>query len=112
MNRIPIVLIAIGAIAFTACNSGDKSSKENDMSKMNTDTTKNGKADITPMAEVVPTFSNVDPKLAASLKTVVDHYLHIKNALVNNSGRDAADGGKAMADAMSKIDKSLFTSEQ
>jgi hypothetical protein len=112
MKRILIGLMAIGAIAFTACNSGDKSSKENDMSKMNADTAKMAKSDNTPMAEVTPTFSNVDPKLAASLKTVVDHYLHVKNALVNNSGGEAASGGNAMVEAISKIDKSLFTSEQ
>jgi hypothetical protein len=54
----------------------------------------------------------VDPKLAASLKTVVDHYLHIKNGLVNNSGDEAASGGKAMAEAIGKVDKSLLTAEQ
>ncbi len=112
MKRILIVLMAISAIAFTACNSGNKSPKENDTSKMNADTTKMVKTDNTPMAEVTHTFSDVDPKLATSLKTVVDHYLHIKNALVNNSGNGAANGGKAMAEAMAKIDKSLFTAEQ
>jgi hypothetical protein len=112
MKRILISLMAIGAIAFTACNSGDKSSKENDMSKMNADTAKMAKSDNTPMAEVTPAFSNVDAKLAASLKPIVDHYLHIKNALINNSGSEAAAGGKGMTDAMNKVDKSLFTAEQ
>jgi hypothetical protein len=112
MKRILIVLMAIGAIALTACNSGDKSSKENDMSKMNADTTKKTTIDNTRMAEVTHAFSNVDPKLAASLKSVVDHYLHIKNALVNNNGGDAASGGKEMAEAIVKVDKSLFTADQ
>jgi len=112
MKRIAIVLMAVGAIAFTACKNGGKSSKENDISKKNADTAKMAKADNTPIAEVSPTYGNVDPKLAASLKTVVDHYLHIKNALVSNDGSDAASGGKEMADAMGKIDKSLFTAEQ
>ena len=40
------------------------------------------------------------------------HYLHIKNALANDNGREAANGGKAMEQAMSKIDKSFFTAEQ
>src|ERR1051326_6250109 len=112
MKRILIVLMAIGAIALTACNSGDKSSKENDMSKMNADTTKKTTIDNTRMAEVTHAFSNVDPKLAASLKSVVDHYLHKKNALVNNNGGDAASGGKEMAEAIVKVDKSLFTADQ
>ncbi len=112
MKQILNGLMTIGVIAFTACNSGDKSSNEKDMSKTNADTTKIAKADNTPMTEVTHTFSNVDPKLAASLKTIVDHYLHIKNALINNSGSEAAAGGKGMADAMNKVDKSLFTAEQ
>jgi hypothetical protein len=38
--------------------------------------------------------------------------LHIKNALVNNSGNEAADKGKEMAVALGKIDKSLLTTDQ
>jgi hypothetical protein len=102
---------AIGTIAFTACNSNDKS-KEGDTSKVKTDSTKMAQPDNASVTEVTHTFSDVDPKIAASLKTIVDHYLHIKNALVNNSGSEAANGGKAMAEAMAKIDKSLFTAEQ
>ena len=112
MNQIFSVLIAIIAITFTACNSRDESSKENDMSKMDADTTKNAVVDTTHIAQVTPTFSNLDPKLTTSLKTIVDHYLHIKNAFVNNDGRDAASGGKEMADAMTKVDQSLFAAEQ
>ena len=95
MKQISNVLIAIITITFTACNSGDKSSKENDMSKMDVDTTKNAVVDTTHMAEVTPTFSNLDPKLTTSLKTIVDHYLHIKNALANDNGSEAAAGGKS-----------------
>ncbi|TMI92416.1 MAG: DUF3347 domain-containing protein [Bacteroidetes bacterium] len=111
MERTFVVFIAIGALVFSACNSGDKSPKENDMSKMNADTSKKV-IDTSAMKEVSHSFTNVDPKLASSLKSVVDHYLHIKNGLVNNSGSEAADGGKQMADALDKVDKSLFTAEQ
>jgi hypothetical protein len=112
MKRILIILTTISTVAFTACNDNNKSSKEGDMSKMNADTSKIVKAETVPTAEVSPSFNNVDPKVSTSLKTVVDHYLHIKNALVDNSGGEAASGGKAMAEAMTKIDKSLFTAEQ
>jgi hypothetical protein len=79
---------------------------------MTADTAKMAKADTTPIAEVTPTFSNVDPKVASELKTVIDHYLHVKNALLNNSGTEAASGGKAMGEAMTKVDKSLLTADQ
>ena len=111
MKRILFVLMATGSIGFTACNSGDNASKKNDIPKMNADTSRKA-VDTTAMKKVSPSFTNVDPKLAASVKMIVDHYLHIKNGLVNNSGNEAADGGKQMADAMNKVDKSLFTAEQ
>ena len=112
MKRILIILTTISTVVFTACNDNNKSSNEEDTSKMNADTSKMVKADTVPTAEVSPSFNNVDPKVSTSLKTVVDHYLHIKNALVDNSGSEAASGGKAMAEAISKIDRSLFTAEQ
>ena len=42
----------------------------------------------------------------------MDHYLHIKNTLANDNGRETANGGKAMEQVMNKIDKSFFTSDQ
>lgn len=112
MKKIVFAAIAIIGFAFMACNNGDKTSKQDDMSKMNADSSKNMTADTAQMKEVAPTFSNIDSKLSASLKTVVDHYLHIKNALVNNDGNDAASGGKQMGDAINKVDKSFFTADQ
>jgi hypothetical protein len=111
MTRIQIFVLVIVALAYVACNN-NQSSKEGDASKTSTDTSTIAKIDTTYVSEVSPTFNNVDPKLAASLKTVVDHYLHIKNGLVNNSGDEAASGGKAMAEAIGKVDKSLLTAEQ
>ena len=97
----------------SACNSGNDSSKKDDMSEMNMEGSKDTMAgNATPMKEITPTFANVDPKLGSSLKTVVDHYLHVKNALVNNDEKEAANGAGAMYDAMGRIDKSLFTADQ
>jgi hypothetical protein len=80
---------------------------------MNSDTMQNTSArQDTNMTTITPTFTNMDTKLSADIKAIVDHYLHIKNALVNNSGSDAASGGKEMANALGKVDKSLFSAEQ
>src|SRR5213075_2607960 len=107
-----IFAVFVFTLVIDACNNGDKSTKDNDMSKMNTDTAKSATVDTTQIAEVAHSFNNVDSKLAASIKAIVDHYLHIKNALVDNDGREAATGGKEMAEAISKVDKSLLTVEQ
>ena len=107
-----IIIISFSTALFvSACNSGGKSEKQNDKSTMNMDTAQSATIDTTLAKEITHSF-NVDPELASSLKTVIDHYLHIKNALVNDDGHDAASGGKQMSDAIAKVDKSLFTAEQ
>ena len=80
---------------------------------MNKDTTQHAAAtDDKEVKAVAVTYTNVDAKDAASIKEIVDHYLHIKNALANDNGSEAASGAKAMEEAISKLDKSLLTSEQ
>jgi uncharacterized protein DUF3347 len=111
MKRILIVLVALAAMANNACNNSQQS-REDETSKTVADTVKMAKVDTTSVAAVSPNFTNIDPKLAPSLKVIIDDYLRIKNALVNNSGGEAARGGKAMGEAMTNVDKSLFTAEQ
>ena len=113
MKRILFAITAIATITIGACNSGDKSKEGHDMSKMDNDTSKN-KDDVKDVdAPVVnATFANLDPKLSADIKSIVDHYIHIKTALANDDAKEAASGGKAMADAMAKLDKSLFAADQ
>src|SRR5881396_1502810 len=87
------VILTISATTFTACNSGgNKASEGQAMSKPNNDTVRTAPAETKQkqITEVTHVFSDVDPKLAASIKTIVDHYLHIKNALVGDNGKEAA----------------------
>ncbi|MGI8584016.1 MAG: DUF3347 domain-containing protein [Chitinophagaceae bacterium] len=92
-----IICIATAAISSTACNTGtDKSSEE----------IKNDTSNVTAPSE------NSGEKITSSIKEITTHYLHIKNALANDDGGEAASGGKAFVAAMAKFDKSLLTSEQ
>lgn len=102
-------------ITFTACNNGDKKDEhaDHDMTAMGKDTPQQVAAtDEKEVKAVSVTYTNIEAKAAASLKETVDHYLHIKNALANDNGAEAATGAKAMEAALSKIDKSLLTAEQ
>lgn len=112
MKNISYLVLVLSMVLIAACNQngGDKSQ---DMSKTNSDT---------PRAPVIvsdsgikavsATYPKIDVKTAASVKEIVDHYLHIKNALANDNGREAADGGNAMLNAIRNLDKSLLTAEQ
>ncbi len=115
MKKIFYSVLAISAITFTACNNtgSKKEPEKHDMDNMKKDTSQHATTtDDKDVIVVAVTFTNVDAKAAASIKAMVDHYLHIKNALANDNGSEAASGAKAMGVAISKLDKSLFTTEQ
>ncbi|MBK9958907.1 MAG: DUF3347 domain-containing protein [Chitinophagaceae bacterium] len=112
MKKIFFGLLAISAITISACNNGG-SKNEHDGHDMNKDTTKHATTtDNKDVKAIAVTYTNVDAKAAASIKAIVDHYLHIKNALANDNSSEAASGAKAMEDAIGKLDKSLLTAEQ
>lgn len=114
MKQIFSVMIIVAAVAFTACNNNNAANEHegHDMPPA-TDTTQHAAAsDDKELKTITAVFTNVDTKAAATIKEIVDHYLHIKNALTNDNAGDAADGAQAMEKALAKMDKSLFTAEQ
>lgn len=112
MKAIFFSIVVFSAIVFTACN-GSSNKNEHEGHDMKTDTTQHLSAtDDKDVKAVAVVFSNVDAKASASIKEIVDHYLHIKNALANDDAGEAASGAKAMENAIDKLDKSLLTAEQ
>jgi len=114
MRKIFFIILTISAITFATCNGGGKNEQDgHDMNNMNKDTIQHATVtDDKDVKAVAVTFINVDTKAAASIKEIVDHYLHIKNALANDNSIEAASGANAMEAAISKLDKSLLTAEQ
>jgi hypothetical protein len=115
MKQILSAIIIFAAVAFTACNN-NTAANEHEGHEMNMpaeDSTQHATApDGKELKTITVAFTNVDAKAAATIKEIVDHYLHIKNALVNDNGGDAAGGAKAMEKALAKMDQSLLTAEQ
>jgi hypothetical protein len=111
MKKTITILAAAGLLILQACNnSTDQSHKDHGQQQ---DTTVTAEATDEPEVKTLAvTFPTIDATLSASLKEVVDHYLHIKNALVNDDSKEAGNGAEGMEKAVAKIDKSLFTSEQ
>lgn len=115
MKKIFFSLLVVSAIVFAACNNGSKKNEHegHDMNNMNKDTINHATpVDDKDVKAIAVNFTNVDAKAAASIKMIVDHYLHVKNALANDNSSEAASGAKAMENAMGKLDKSLLTAEQ
>ena len=108
------LLLTISLITFSACNnSGTTEHEGHDMNAAAKDSPAHAvAAEASNIKAVAVTFTSVDPKAAASLKEIVDHYLHIKNALFTDNGAEAASGAKSMAEAMKGLDKSLLSADQ
>ena len=115
MKKIFFSGFILSIILISACNNNNSKNdnETHDMNNMNKDTVQHAVTTDDKDVKVVPVaYSNVDAKAAASIKEMVSHYLHIKNALTNDNGSEAASGAKAMAEAIGKLDKSLLTAEQ
>lgn len=106
-------VITITVLLFMACGGNKKEQEGHDMDNMNMS---HPIASDTPNLKGIKTtfvtFTNVNADNAKSFKEIVAHYLHIKTALANDDASEAANGAKAMEQAIKKVDKSLLTDEQ
>jgi predicted RNase H-like nuclease (RuvC/YqgF family) len=87
--------IAIVALTFTACSENSTQSKEADTDTAKTSTTAANEGALKP-----------------STNEVVTHYLHLKNALAADNAKEAATAGKAIAEAIQKIDVASLAADQ
>jgi hypothetical protein len=92
-----IILVIAVAISFAACKNGNNKTD----SIVSTDTTKTQEQS-----------NNTQTKSTASITEIISGYLQLKNALVNDNGNDASNGGKAILDAVAKYDKSYLSVQQ
>jgi len=101
-----LIGIAITVISLTACNNdSNKSTGEN---KKDNDTMQTMNAEPKPALSA----NGTDTKASASTKEIAGHYFHLKNALANDDGKDAANAGKAIVEAIGKVDTASLTSDQ
>ena len=110
-------LIAASVMALMACNDNTSNNTSTSEAEKETTTT-NDTSNVTNANEVsnVPeetaSFTNVDPKAAASVNEVVTHYLHVKNALADDNDKEAAKAANQMATAIGKVDHASLKEDQ
>jgi hypothetical protein len=61
---------------------------------------------------VKPSFATLDATVNAHIKNLLGHYMHIKNALLNNDTIEVRDRGHKLAEAIIKFDDSYFPAKQ
>jgi hypothetical protein len=92
-----LFIVAVAAIALSACNNTDNQSKES--------TVKTGDTTLTPPA---PSKTNNE----SSIKEMVTAYLQLKNALANDNSKEAATAGGDLQAAIEKADAASFSAAQ
>lgn len=96
-----ILIISLAAIGFAACNGNtDNKSRETTTSKT---------ADT---SQTAPVKSTATVSNATSLSNVLSAYLQIKNGLVDDNAKEAANGGNAFVAALGNVDKTSMTADQ
>lgn len=114
-SRIFSFLIAGSAILFTACNNNSEKATSDAGTTTNdslSGTTATAPADDADLTQEKPSFTEVDAKTATAMNEIVTHYLHVKDALANDDGDEAANGAKAMVASLGTIDHASLAGEQ
>ena len=102
MNKQIVTLSIIASILFTAC-SGDapKQDSAGTTQKSNDTAMQEALADAT---IILPSATNVDPKLSAQVQSVYNDYLQIRTALVSGKSKEAAASATATVKLIKEFD--------
>lgn len=112
MKKIFYAVLAFASITIVACN--NNSSNEGHAGHTTDADHKDHAAPgtATSIKTIEPQFASLDATVAATMRSITDHYLGIKNALVTDNPTKAVEAGKSLLGAISEMDKSLLTAEQ
>lgn len=108
-----LLIFTVAAFGFISCNNNASKTEEN--TSMNNMDSMPMQPDVTTEADikiVSASFSNVDPTVSAFMKTMVQNYIDVKNALIGENESAAKSASDKMHTAMKSFDKSLLTAEQ
>ncbi len=93
-----IIGLVLAAVTFVSCNNAEKKNTDADVK---IDSSANGMQ-----------RDNMQVQNETPIHGILTGYLQVKNALANDNGNDAADGGKVISEAMAKLDESSLSAVQ
>ncbi len=114
MKKVIFPITIVTLLAIVSCNSNNQAAKE-DHSMMNHDSTmpmQDNKMMDENIKMVSATFPTIDAGASTYMKSMLQKYLGIKNALIEGNSDKAASSSAAMYEAMKGFDKSLLTADQ
>ncbi len=114
MKKVLLLGSIVTALSVVSCNNNNQTAKD-DHSNMNHDSTmhmQDNKMMDENVKMVSATFPTVDAGVSTYMKSMLQNYLSIKNALIDGNSAKAATSSAAMFDAMKGFDKSLLSADQ
>jgi hypothetical protein len=115
MKKTIFSFFILSALSFGACNNAAENTHEahETAESVTADTTAHvSTSDVAEVKAIAATFTVVDGQVLASVKSIVDAYLMVKNALVADNAADAAKAAAGITSALKGLDKSLLTADQ
>ena len=95
MKKI-LIAIAVGTFSFAACNTNRTNNEQSSSSATN----------------IPEPQATTGHKTGTTIDKIVTGYLHIKNALTNDDGSGAANGGTEVMEALATVDTASITASQ
>lgn len=99
MKALMLGFTMLAGVLFTDCSSNNNGEKEATTSRSDT-------------AKASPVTNSTEAAPTPSIEEVVSYYIQLKNALANDNGKDAANAGKQLYEALAKVKEASFTAEQ
>ena len=103
-----LTILAITAY-LTGCNNEQADNHEKD--KTVTENKTSGPKEENAQT-IKPTFTELEENVSAHIKSLFDHYAHVKAALVNGNTSEASSGANIIVQTIKTFDKSLLPAEQ
>jgi len=107
-----ILILFASALVIMSCNNSSSNADSSKESYANEKAIQsNDNVDVN-VKTVSPTFTDVNAGVTTFMKSLVQNYLDIKNALVKDDSTSAATASVKLKDEMKIFNKSLFTAAQ
>ena len=108
-----ILVFAAASLVIISCNSNSSSNTESAKMSHDNETAISGNDNIgNDVKKITPIFTDVNSYISSFMKSLVQNYLSIKNALVKNDECAAATASSQLKNEMKNLDKRLFTAGQ
>ena len=104
-----LLTILAFAAYLTGCNNEQADNQEKDKTVTENKTSGPKEENV---QTIKPTFTVLEENVSAHIKSLFDHYAHVKTALVNGNTSEASSGANIIVQAIKTFDKSLLPAEQ